>query len=76
MEKIPLAIKSRLGSKLAASQFVAFVEILPPRGVDASKEIEEADFVVHQDTPDPTELDGPESEVPGERDRSEPELRR
>jgi methionine synthase / methylenetetrahydrofolate reductase(NADPH) len=36
---VPLARKSRLGSKLAAGEFVAFVEILPPRGVDASREI-------------------------------------
>jgi homocysteine S-methyltransferase len=35
----PLAEKSKLGAKLAAGKFVAFVEILPPRGVDASKEI-------------------------------------
>jgi homocysteine S-methyltransferase len=34
--------KSELGQKLAARKFVAFVEILPPRGVDASKEIEGA----------------------------------
>jgi methionine synthase / methylenetetrahydrofolate reductase(NADPH) len=34
-----LAEKSKLGAKLAAGKFVAFVEILPPRGVDASKEI-------------------------------------
>jgi homocysteine S-methyltransferase len=37
--KIPIAAKSGLGAKLAAGRFVAFVEILPPRGVDASKEI-------------------------------------
>jgi homocysteine S-methyltransferase len=37
--KIPAAEKSQLGQKLAAGKFVAFVEILPPRGVDASKEI-------------------------------------
>src|SRR5258708_33226258 len=42
LPKIPIAQKSRLGAKLAAGQFVAFVEILPPRGVDASKEIEGA----------------------------------
>ncbi len=36
---VPMAQKSRLGAKLAAGQFVSFVEILPPRGVDASKEI-------------------------------------
>ncbi|MEK7408599.1 MAG: bifunctional homocysteine S-methyltransferase/methylenetetrahydrofolate reductase [Acidobacteriota bacterium] len=39
MAAIAAAAKSRLGAKLAAGQFVAFVEILPPRGVDASKEI-------------------------------------
>ena len=42
MEKIPVAKKSVLGGKLAAGKFVSFVEILPPRGVDASKEIEGA----------------------------------
>lgn len=31
--------KSGLGRKMAEGKFVAFVEILPPRGVDASKEI-------------------------------------
>jgi homocysteine S-methyltransferase len=39
LPKIELAEKSRLGAKLAAGRFVAFVEILPPRGVDASREI-------------------------------------
>src|ERR1700684_2909453 len=42
LEKIPVAEKSGLGAKLAAGKFVSFVEILPPRGVDASKEIEGA----------------------------------
>jgi len=42
LSKVPVAEKSRLGAKLAAGKFVAFVEILPPRGVDASKEIEGA----------------------------------
>ena len=42
LEKIPVRDKSALGAKLAAGKFVAFVEILPPRGVDASKEIEGA----------------------------------
>ncbi|HLK50873.1 MAG TPA: bifunctional homocysteine S-methyltransferase/methylenetetrahydrofolate reductase [Bryobacteraceae bacterium] len=36
---VPMAKKSKLGAKLARGQFVAFVEILPPRGVDASREI-------------------------------------
>jgi methionine synthase I (cobalamin-dependent)/5,10-methylenetetrahydrofolate reductase len=42
MAKVPVALKSALGAKLAAGQFVSFVEILPPRGIDASKEIEGA----------------------------------
>jgi methionine synthase / methylenetetrahydrofolate reductase(NADPH) len=42
LEKVPVAEKSTLGAKLAAGQFVAFVEILPPKGVDASKEVDGA----------------------------------
>lgn len=42
LPKVPVAEKSRLGAKLAAGEFVSFVEILPPRGVDASKEIDGA----------------------------------
>ena len=42
LAKIPVGEKSKLGAKLAAGKFAAFVEILPPRGVDASKEIEGA----------------------------------
>ncbi len=37
--KVPVAAKSQLGAKIAEGKFVAFVEILPPRGVDAGKEI-------------------------------------
>ena len=36
---VPMAQKSKLGAKLAEGKFVAFVEILPPRGVDAKLEI-------------------------------------
>jgi len=36
---VPLAEKSKLGAKLAGRKFVAMVEILPPRGLDASREI-------------------------------------
>ncbi|HEV2201903.1 MAG TPA: bifunctional homocysteine S-methyltransferase/methylenetetrahydrofolate reductase [Bryobacteraceae bacterium] len=39
LAKIPMSERSTLGAKLTAGRFVAFVEILPPRGVDASKEI-------------------------------------
>jgi homocysteine S-methyltransferase len=42
LAKVPVADKSQLGGKLAAGKFVVFVEILPPRGVDATKEIEGA----------------------------------
>jgi homocysteine S-methyltransferase len=42
LPKVPVAGKSQLGAKLTAGKFVAFVEILPPRGVDASREIEGA----------------------------------
>jgi homocysteine S-methyltransferase len=36
---VPLAEKSKVGAKLAEGKFVTFVEILPPRGVDATREI-------------------------------------
>ncbi len=39
LPSVPLAEKSKLGAKLAAGKFVAMVEILPPRGLDASREI-------------------------------------
>ena len=39
LAKVPIAHKSQLGRKLAEGKFVTFVEILPPRGVDASKEV-------------------------------------
>ncbi len=39
LAKVPVANKSQLGAKLAAGKFVAFVEILPPRGVDPAKEV-------------------------------------
>jgi methionine synthase / methylenetetrahydrofolate reductase(NADPH) len=42
LAKVPAGEKSKLGAKLAAGKFVVFVEILPPRGIDASKEIEGA----------------------------------
>ena len=39
LPKTPIAQKSQLGAKLAEGKFVAFVEILPPRGVDPTREI-------------------------------------
>src|SRR5437660_2374754 len=35
----PLGQRSRVGAKLAKGEFVTMVEIVPPRGTDASKEI-------------------------------------
>ncbi len=39
---VAMAQKSKLGAKLADRKFVSFVEILPPRGIDASREIDGA----------------------------------
>ncbi|MEP7307687.1 MAG: bifunctional homocysteine S-methyltransferase/methylenetetrahydrofolate reductase [Acidobacteriota bacterium] len=39
LRPLAMADKSSLGAKLASGRFVALVEILPPRGVDATKEI-------------------------------------
>ena len=39
IEAVPLAERSRWGAKIAAGTFVTSVEIVPPRGVDASRMI-------------------------------------
>src|SRR5437868_4978147 len=41
----PLAQRSRLGAKIAAGEFVAMVEIVPPKGTDVTKELEGARFL-------------------------------
>ncbi len=41
----PLAQRSRLGSLIAEGKFVTLVEIVPPRGIDCSKEIEGAQLL-------------------------------
>lgn len=38
-EITPAALRSRLGAKLAAGEFVTIVELAPPRGLEISKEI-------------------------------------
>ncbi len=38
----PLAERSKIGALLAAGTFISLVEIVPPRGIDCSKEIEGA----------------------------------
>jgi methionine synthase / methylenetetrahydrofolate reductase(NADPH) len=42
---VPIEKRSRLGTKLAAGQFVTMVEIVPPKGTDIRKEVEGARFV-------------------------------
>jgi methionine synthase / methylenetetrahydrofolate reductase(NADPH) len=42
LAKTPAGEKSQLGAKLASGSFVTFVEIVPPKGVDYSREIEGA----------------------------------
>jgi homocysteine S-methyltransferase len=56
---IPIAEKSQLGKKLAEGRFVTFVEILPPRGVDAAKEIAGARMCAEHDIDCINVPDGP-----------------
>ncbi len=42
---IPLADRSRLGAKIARSEFVTMVEIVPPKGINIRKEVEGAKFL-------------------------------
>ena len=41
----PLAQRSRVGARLAAGEFVTMVEIVPPKGTDAGKELEGARYL-------------------------------
>jgi homocysteine S-methyltransferase len=41
----PLAERSKLGAKLAAGEFVTMVEIVPPKGSDAGKELAAAKYL-------------------------------
>ncbi len=41
---VPTAQRSHLGARLAAGEFISLVEIVPPKGVDATKEIDGARF--------------------------------
>ena len=38
----PLAHRSKIGAMVAAGEFVTMVEIVPPKGIDCTKEIEGA----------------------------------
>jgi methionine synthase I (cobalamin-dependent)/5,10-methylenetetrahydrofolate reductase len=42
---VPLDKRSPLGAKLAAGEFATMVEIVPPKGIDVSKEVEGACFL-------------------------------
>ncbi len=42
---LPLEKRSPLGAKLAAGEFATMVEIVPPKGIDVSKEVEGARFL-------------------------------
>jgi homocysteine S-methyltransferase len=41
----PLAARSRVGSLLASGQFLSLVEVIPPKGIDCSREIEGASLM-------------------------------
>lgn len=45
LEPKPLAKRSRVGAKIAGGEFLTLVEIVPPKGVAASKEIEGARYL-------------------------------
>jgi methionine synthase I (cobalamin-dependent)/5,10-methylenetetrahydrofolate reductase len=41
----PIAERSAMGKKIAASKFVTMVEVVPPKGVDVTKELEGARYL-------------------------------
>ena len=45
IEPVPVQKRSRVGEKLAAGEFVTFVEIVPPKGVNSTKEVEGARYL-------------------------------
>jgi len=45
VEVPPLAERSQMGRKIAEGEFITMVEIVPPRGTDATREIEGARFL-------------------------------
>jgi homocysteine S-methyltransferase len=62
VSSIPLAQRSRWGAKLAAGQFVSSVEIVPPRGVDASRLITDARRLKEADVDAINVPDGPRAQ--------------
>jgi homocysteine S-methyltransferase len=45
IKALPLALRSRLGAKIASGQFVTMVEIVPPKGTNIQKELDGARFL-------------------------------
>ena len=46
LEPVPVEQRSRLSQKLARSEFPILVEVVPPKGCDATKEVEGAQYLV------------------------------
>ena len=45
---VPVATRSRLAGKLARQEFPVLVEVVPPKGCDATKEVEGAQYLLEQ----------------------------
>src|SRR5262249_21273470 len=45
IQSAPIQERSRVGKKLAAGEFVTMVEIVPPKGINPSKEVEGARYL-------------------------------
>jgi homocysteine S-methyltransferase len=48
LEPVPVASRSHLAEKLARQEFPLLVEIVPPKGCDATREIEGAQYLLEQ----------------------------
>ncbi|MGA3327457.1 MAG: bifunctional homocysteine S-methyltransferase/methylenetetrahydrofolate reductase [Terriglobia bacterium] len=48
MPPVPVASRSRLAGKLARQEFPVLVEVVPPKGCDATKEVEGAQYLLER----------------------------
>ena len=48
VEPVPVEMRSRLAGKLARKEFPVLVEVIPPKGCDAAREIEGAEYLRSQ----------------------------
>ncbi len=48
LEPVPVASRSRLAEKLTRQEFPVLVEVVPPKGCDATKEVEGAQYLLEQ----------------------------